>query len=422
MSEPAAFVHIEYGGRTRLVGRLWTRAARQKQSATFEYDQSWIADPLHHALGPALPPTLAAHHTREGREIFGAIGDSAPDRWGRRLIERNLARHARELGQTARSPREIDYLLGVSDYTRQGALRFAATQNGPFLADSSGEYVPPLIELGDLLSAARALEADPDSISGEDAVQLLLAPGSSLGGARPKASVRDRGGQLAIAKFPQNRDDTDTVRWEMVMMSLAKRAGIEVPQARIELVGAVAVLITERFDRHGEIRVPFLSAMSLLDFDDKERGSYVEITNALRAIASRASRDGPELWRRLAFNILASNFDDHLRNHAVIYDGVGWCLSPAYDLNPVPRSESDRYLTTAINVDGDNTASIELAIEASEEFLLSRDQARKIAGEVARSVGSWRKTAARVGIDANEIEKMKAAFEHRDALNARRWA
>lgn len=422
MSEPAAFVYIDYGGRTRFVGRLWTRAARQKQSATFEYDQSWIADPLHYALGPALPPTLAAHHTREGREIFGAIGDSAPDRWGRRLIERNLARHARELGHTARSPREIDYLLGVSDFTRQGALRFAATQNGPFLADSSGEHVPPLLELGELLNAARALEADPDSISGEEAVQLLLAPGSSLGGARPKASVRDRGGQLAIAKFPQNHDGTDTVRWEMVMMSLAERAGIEVPRARIELVGGIAVLITARFDRLRETRIPFLSAMSLLDSADNEPGSYVEITNALRSIASHASRDGPELWRRLAFNILASNFDDHLRNHAVIYDGVGWCLSPAYDLNPVPRSERDRHLTTAINVDGDNTASIELAIEASEEFLLSRDQARKIAGEVARSIGSWRKTATKVGIDANEIDKMKAAFEHQDVLQATRWS
>lgn len=421
MSEPAAFVYLDYGGRTRFVGRLWIRATRQKQTATFEYDPSWIRDPLHHALGPALPHTLGAYHTGEGREMFGAIGDSAPDRWGRRLIERNLARQARDLGKSARTPREIDYLLGVSDFTRQGALRFAVTQDGPFVAEDSGDAVPPLIDLGELLSAARALEKDPESLAGEQAVQLLLAPGSSLGGARPKASVRDRGGKLAIAKFPQHSDNADTVRWEMVMLSLAERAGIEIPHARIEMVGATAVLITQRFDRQGDIRVPSLSAMSLLDSGDNEPRSYVEITNALRAIASRASSDGPELWRRMSFNILASNFDDHLRNHAVIYDGVGWRLSPAYDLNPVLRSERDRYLTTAINIDGDTSASIELAVDASPEFLLSRDQAKKIAGEVARSVQTWRETAAHVGIDASEIDRMTPAFEHHDTLNARRW-
>lgn len=421
MSEPVAYVYLEYGGRTRFVGRLWTRATRQKQSATFEYDSGWIADPLHHALGPALPPTLGAHHTSEGREMFGAIGDSAPDRWGRRLIERNEARRARELGQTARTPREIDYLLGVSDFTRQGALRFTKTESGPFLADGSGGDVPPLIDLAELLSAARALEEDPDSIAGEQALQVLIAPGSSLGGARPKASVRDQGGELAIAKFPQNSDSTDIVRWEMVMLSLARRADIEVPQARIEMVGVTAVLITRRFDRHGDIRVPFLSAMSLLHAEDNEPRSYVEITNAVREIASRASSDGPELWRRLAFNILASNFDDHLRNHAVIYDGVGWRLSPAYDLNPSPRSESNRFLTTAVNVDEDTTASIDLAIEASDEFLLSRDEARTIAGDVARAIEQWRNIASKVGIGSREMEKMEPAFEHRDGLNARRW-
>ena len=293
---------------------------------------------------------------------------------------------------------------------------------GPFIAEGGANQVPPLINLGELLDAARALEDDPDSAEADNAARLLLAPGSSLGGARAKASVRDRDGALAIAKFPERKDALDAVRWEGVMLTLADRAGITVPKARIEMVGDTPVLLVQRFDREGNIRVPFLSAMSLLDAGDGESRSYVEIVDALRRVASRASEDGPQLWRRLAFNILASNFDDHLRNHAVIYDGMGWRLSPAYDLNPVPQSVKDRLLTTAINIDEDTTASIDLAIHASDEFLLSRDEAKVIAGEVAKSIAPWRDDAARVGIRAGEIERVESAFEHSDAELARRWA
>jgi serine/threonine-protein kinase HipA len=185
------------------------------------------------------------------------------------------------------------------------------------------------------------------------------------------------------------------------------------------MVGDTPVLLTRRFDRAGAARIPFLSAMSLLDARDGETRSYVEIADAVRRIASRASKEGPQLWRRLAFNILASNFDDHLRNHAVIYDGAGWGMSPAYDLNPVPRTEKDRVLSTAINIDDDTTASIELAIEAAKEFLLSRDEARTIAGHVARKIASWRVDAAHMGVTFGEIERMESAFEHSDASLAR---
>jgi serine/threonine-protein kinase HipA len=421
MSDPAAFVHIELDGHVRPVGRLWVRAARGKESASFEFDPRWIADPVHHALGPALPPTAGAFHSGEGRAMFGALGDSAPDRWGRRLITRNEGRRARELGQTPRAPREVDFLLGVSDVTRQGALRFTREADGPFIAEDGLSAVPPLLALGTLLDAARALEDDPDSVEAENAARVLLAPGSSLGGARPKASVRDRDGALAIAKFPEKSDDVDSVRWEAVMLALASRAAISISESRIEMVGDTPVLLVRRFDRQGSTRIPFLSAMSLLDAKDGETRSYVEIADAVRRIASRASTDGPQLWRRLAFNILASNFDDHLRNHAVLYDGNGWRLSPAYDLNPLPLSSKDRLLTTAINIDEDLTASIDLAIEAAGEFLLTRDQARAIAGEVARSIAPWRTDAARFGIAVGEIERIASAFEHADADRSRRW-
>lgn len=423
MSDPAAFVHIDLAGETRFVGRLWARTKRERQSASFEYDQEWIAEPMHFALGPALPPSLGPHQTREGRTMFGALGDSAPDRWGRRLIARNEARRARELGETPRTPREIDYLLGVSDLTRQGALRFAKTADGPFLAeDITNQSVPPLIDLGALLSASRILDEDPDSNEADHALQVLLMPGSSLGGARPKASVLDNGGELAIAKFPKKSDDVDAVRWEYVMMMLAGRAGIEVSKSRIEVVGDdTPVLLTRRFDRVGTVRIPFLSAMSLLDAGDNEPRSYVEIMNAVREVGSRVSRDGAELWRRLAFNILASNFDDHLRNHAVIYDERGWRLSPAYDLNPVPQPERDRLLSTAINPDGDTTASIDLAIDAAEEFFISKDEARKIGGQVGLAVASWRAIAKESGLAERDIDAMAPAFEHRDAIACRRF-
>lgn len=421
MSDPAAFVYIELDGSVRIVGRLWIRAGKNKESASFEFDPSWIADPVHHALGPGLPPTAGAFHSGEGRAMFGALGDSAPDRWGRRLIARNEARRARDADQSPRAPREIDFLLGVTDYVRQGALRFTRESGGPFIAEAGPNHVPPLVRLGELLAAAAALEEDPESIEADNAVRLLLAPGSSLGGARPKASVRDRDGSLAIAKFPEKADTVDSVRWEMVMLDIAGRAGISVPKARLEMVGDIPVLLVTRFDRQGEIRVPFLSTMSLLDARDGDTRSYVEISDSLRRIASRASLDGPQLWRRLAFNILASNFDDHLRNHAVLYDGNGWKLSPAYDLNPVPRTAKDRFLSTAINIDEDTTASIELAIDAAPEFFLTGDEAKAIAGDVAKEMTAWREDAAKLGLSSTEIERMESAFEHHDAELARRW-
>lgn len=421
MTDPAAFIAIELNGATRPVGRLWTSGIGRAERATLEFAPSWLADPLHHALGPVLPPTRGAFHTGEGRAIFGALGDSAPDRWGRRLMARNAARRARDAGETPRALREIDFLLGVTDFVRQGALRFSLTEGGPYVAEGNADQVPPLLDIRELLAAARALDDDPDSVEAEHAVRLLLAPGSSLGGARPKASVRDRDGALAIAKFPKGDDEVDVVRWEAVMLTLAERAGVSVAEGRVELAGESAVLVVRRFDREGEARIPFISAMSLLDAKDSEQRSYVEIADALRRVASHASLELPRLWRRLAFNILASNFDDHLRNHAVMYDGAGWSLSPAYDLNPVPAHVKPRQLSTAINLDEDTGASIELAVEAAEEFLLERDAAKSIAAEVADGIAGWRGAAARVGLHRKAIDQMESAFEHTEARTARAW-
>jgi serine/threonine-protein kinase HipA len=270
------------------------------------------------------------------------------------------------------------------------------------------------------MRAAMTLEADADHAAVLDALRVLLAPGSSLGGARPKASVRDQSGRLSIAKFPKATDTRDVARWEAVMLRLADKAGIPVPEHQVFSIENRSVLVMARFDRRGESRVPFLSAMSLLTARDGDVRSYVEIAEELRRIEGPGREGGPALWRRIVFNILASNFDDHLRNHAILFDGAYWALSPAYDLNPVPAYEQGRKLSTAIHFDGDQTASLEVALDAASEFDLDARNARNIIGEVAKAVARWRTEALATGIKHGEIEEMASAFEHPEAHAAQR--
>jgi serine/threonine-protein kinase HipA len=252
-----------------------------------------------------------------------------------------------------------------------------------------------------LLSAAEHVMEDKDT---EEDLRLLFAPGSSLGGARPKASVIEKDGQLAIAKFPRKDDEIKTVLWESVALALAQKAGIPVPSARVEKLGRKPVLLLRRFDRDGTRRIPFLSAMSMLASKDLETRSYLEIVDALRQHGAAPNADMEALWRRLVFNILISNTDDHLRNHGFLYAGQeGWRLSPAYDLNPVPTDIKPRILTTAINED-DSTASLALAMEVAGYFELDEVKARAITKEVGKAVSKWRDEAAR----------MASAFEHED--------
>jgi serine/threonine-protein kinase HipA len=343
--------------------------------------------------------------------MFGAIGDSAPDRWGRTLMRRMERRHAEREKQTPRTLQEIDYLLLVDDEARQGALRFAGIEGGPFLREEGAKRTPPLLELPELLSAAERVADDKDT---EEDLRLLLAPGSSLGGARPKASVRDKDGHLAIAKFPRSDDDYNTVVWEAIALTLAHKAGIPVPNARIETVGDKPVLVLRRFDRRDGHRTPFLSSMSMLDARDNQTRSYMEIADALRQHGAAAKDDIRELWRRIVFNVLISNTDDHLRNHGFLYAGpAGWRLSPAYDLNPVPVDIKPRILTTAINED-DNTASLAVAMGVAPYFELDDARARADAGAVARAVATWRDEATRHGMTKEECARMASAFEHDD--------
>jgi serine/threonine-protein kinase HipA len=409
--ENDVFIYLDSQGRQLLVGRLWMRTRKDRESATFEYDRNWLAHPERFSLEPGLKLGPGPFHTASDRTLFGAIGDSAPDRWGRVLMRRAERRRAEREGQTPRTLREIDYLLMVDDEARMGALRFSEREGGPFLADYGPKKIPPLIELPRLLSAAgRALsETDTD----ED-LRLLLAPGSSLGGARPKASVRDRDGSLAIAKFPSHADNVNTVLWEALALKLASKAGIRVPAWRIEAVAGKPVLLVRRFDRDGAARVPFLSAMSMLGAADNEVRSYLEFVDVLRQYGAALKEDMRELWRRIVFTILISNTDDHLRNHGFLWAGpAGWRLSPAYDLNPVPVDIRPRVLTTAIDLE-DSTASLKLTLGVASYFGLESDEARTVAAQVGRAVATWRREAAKLGLTAQEIDRMASAFEHED--------
>ena len=273
------YVHIELEDGPFLVGRLWPRIRQGRESATFEYDRKWLAHPQRFSLEPALFLGTGPQHTAANQLIFGALGDSAPDRWGRTLMRYGERRRAEREGRNPRTLGESDYLLLVDDEARQGALRFALQEGGPFLAESDGTRIPPVIELPRLLAAADHVESETDT---DEELRLLLAPGSSVGGARPKATVREQNGRLAIAKFPQRNDEFDVELWEAVALTLAANAGITLPAWRIEHIAEKPVLLLSRFDRSGQQRIPFLSAMSMLGARDHQLHSYLEIADSLR--------------------------------------------------------------------------------------------------------------------------------------------
>ena len=411
------FLYCGRGDFDEPIGRLWLRdrRGRGRGTASFQYDPGWLRHPDRFAIEPVLELGPGAHHTEAGQELFGAFSDSAPDRWGRMLLQRAERRDARNDGRTPRALGEADFLLRVDDETRQGALRFAEERGGSFLAPAGAARIPPVVELPRLLGAADRLASDSGD---DDDLRLLLASGSSLGGARPKASVREPDGRLAIGKFPSGQDEWDVPLWEAVALSLAGRAGIATSVWRTADAGGREVLVLRRFDREAGRRIPFLSAMTMLGARDREPRSYPEIADALRRYGAAPAADLKELWRRIVFTVLISNRDDHLRNHGFLLRGAGgWRLSPAYDLNPVPADLGGRNLTTPIR-EGDDRASLELALETASYYGLTAREAREITRRVADAVRGWRGEAAFGGLGRREQDRMESAFEHPDLRRA----
>lgn len=401
-------VHIALNGRTRQVGLARSKRVRGKETILFEYDDAWLNDSDRFSLEPALAMTRGAFAPPSGLTVFGSIGDSAPDTWGRRLMQRAERRAAEREGRAIHTLAESDYLLGVSDTTRLGALRFRRVGEESFQApDRAG--VPALIQLGKLLQITERILRDEET---DEDLQLIFAPGSSIGGARPKASVIDQHGYLSIAKFPKETDDYSVETWEEIALRLAEQAGIATPKHQLIEVAGKAVLLSRRFDRQDGTRIPFLSAMAMMSAKDGEQGSYPEIVDSLVQHGAQAKTDARALYRRVVFNVLISNVDDHLRNHGFLWLGKnGWSLSPAYDLNPMPSDIKARVLTTNISLD-EATCSLDLLESAAEYFSLSLAQARAIIKEVALVTSRWRNIAKEVGARSAEIQRMASAFEH----------
>ena len=404
-------VHLSIDGGTRRIGRARSNRARGKETVLFEYADEWLRDVDRFELEPGLPLTRGGFAPSVGQAIHGSLGDSAPDTWGRKLMQRAERRRAEREGRAVRTLMESDYLLGVSDETRLGAIRFRRVGEERFLADSGGG-VPALVDLGRLLQSTERILRDEET---DEDLQLIFAPGSSLGGERPKASVVDQHGRLSIAKFPKESDDYSIETWEEIALRLAERAGIVTAGHELLHVAGKAVLLSRRFDRVDGRRIPFLSAMARLGAKDGEGGSYPEMVDALARHGADAKRDARALYRRVAFNVLVSNVDDHLRNHGFLrMERSGWTLSPAYDLNPVPADLKARVLATNIDLE-ESTCSIDLLEASAGYFALSLGEARVILKEVAAATSIWRDVARQVGAPAKEIHRMASAFEH-DAL------
>lgn len=418
MAEREIEVVVRIGDEDVIAGRLWSHRRRGTESQTFGYTSEYLALPGAYELDPALRLVAGQQHTPVGRATFGAFSDCAPDRWGRRLIARAESRRADREGRAARSVGEIDYLLGVRDDLRQGALRFRDPGSSTFLAEEDSG-VPSLLQLPVLLHAAERLERDEAT---DEELETLLRGGSSLGGARPKAHVLGNSGAVAIAKFPSpSTDDWDVMRWEAVALELARNAGIRVPASRLHEIDDKAVVVVDRFDRAGDRRIGYVSAMTMLERSDRDRGSYLEIADVVVRHSPQAGKDLRELWRRIAFSILISNFDDHPRNHGFLRASTsGWTLSPAFDLNPDPRPR-DRHLSTAIDFD-DTEARVDLLMGVAGEFRLPGAQARVVLGEVRAATSRWRSVAANLGASDVDIKRMARAFEHDEAARAREIA
>jgi serine/threonine-protein kinase HipA len=409
MADTVVDVVVQIAGEDLPAGRMWAHRHGRVGSATFEYFAEYLSHGESYKLDPLLVKRAGPQQTPVGRALFGAFSDAAPDGWGRRLIQRNETARARALGAAEREITEIEYLLGVRDDLRQGALRLRDPGTGAYLAEDHAG-VPHMIDLGALLAAAEQLEHDDVS---DEGLRLLLHGGSSLGGARPKAHVIDPQGRLGIAKFPApGGDEWDVVRWEAVALTLARDAGVLVPEFALHEVAGKPVLITRRFDRDARGRVGYVSAMTMLEAGERDPSSYLEIAETIEERSCAATDDLRELWRRIVFSRLISNTDDHLRNHGFLrVSTAGWSLSPAFDLNPNPRRVS--FSTTIDGSDAGN--EIAVALEVAELFRLTPRQASAVIVEVREAVSRWRMHAAALGLPRREIERMAGAFEHERA-------
>lgn len=398
-------------GEDNFMGTLYVEATRATEHYSFEYSKEWLSK---NAMSCQIDPDISLYNGRQypiSNNEFGVFADSCPDRWGRALINRRERILANKEERKMKKLRESDYLLGVYDETRMGALRFKIDKDGPFLSDDADTSTPPWTTLRTLEEASRKFENDEDFLN-DKWLKQLLKPGSSLGGARPKANIQAPDGSLWIAKFPSKNDEWDIGAWEKVVHDLAKMCGLDVPESKLEKFSKLgSTFLVKRFDRDGAKRIHFSSAMTMLGKTDganaDDGSSYLDIVAFIKSYGASPKKDLVELWKRIVFNMAVSNTDDHLRNHGFILTNSGWRLSPLYDVNPVPYGDE-----LSLNVNSiDNSISLELAIESAPWYNLTIEGATNIGNEIVDIVNSnWEKLAKQYGISRGSIEHIRDAF------------
>ncbi|WP_299528868.1 type II toxin-antitoxin system HipA family toxin [Ulvibacterium sp.] len=404
------YAHWQGMPEAKMIGVLAAHYAKGKKAFSFEYNKDWIKSEQQLLLDPDIQFYSGPQYPNN-KENFGVFLDSMPDTWGRTLMKRRAAQLAKEKDQKAPTLYEIDYLLGVYDESRMGALRFKTDPKGPFLDNSESNPTPPWSSVRELQEAAKNFENDTDNDEVRKWLAVLMAPGSSLGGARPKANILDEHGNLWIAKFPSKNDIIDKGAWEFLAYRLAVNCGIEMASSRIErIVGNYHTFFTQRFDRAQEERIHFSSAMTMTgNNEDTIRdspASYLDIAEFIQTNGVNIDKNLHQLWRRIVFNIAISNTDDHLRNHGFILTSKGWVLSPAYDINPSTDKDG-----LALNIDMENNSlDLELAKNVGEYFRLNDKQMDTIIEEVLNSVTQWKEIAEKIGISRGEQELMAGAF------------
>lgn len=420
-------IRVHLGEQARPLGTLHFAREGAREHAAFEYDPAWLDSEDGFPIDPVLPLVAGVQfhkRTREGSLFHAAIADTEPDGWSRRVIRRDHAKRRQEMRRTGEAIESeplyaLDYLLAVDDVSRVGALRMQ-DESGVFrrATEPGRRGVPPLVELRHLLAATRAVETDSETAAD---LAYLRGHGTSLGGLRPKCSVVDDDGQLAIGKFPSVSDERAVTKGEILALRLAGLAGIDAADGRLVESDGSAIALIRRFDRVAGGRLMYVSAATLLGSDPADPGehSYTEIADAIRIHGANAAADTEELWRRMAYSVLITNVDDHLVNHGFLHVDRGqWRLAPAFDLNPFP--DRARELKTWISEEAGPRATVEALLSVAPYFRLKSRRAREILAGVEAAVARWREVGCELGMTDAELEPFTDAFEHGERTAARR--
>lgn len=395
----------------KCIGILSAQQAKGRKAFSFSYNSDWINSEQQLLIDPDIAWYTGPQFPNV-KENFGVFLDSMPDTWGRTLMKRRAALSANEQGLPAPKLYDIDFLLGVHDFSRMGALRFKKDPGGDFLDNDPVSPVPPWASIRELQYGAQLIESNVDTAEVRKWLAMLMAPGSSLGGARPKANILDEDGQPWIAKFPSKHDTVNKGAWEYLAYRLAVDAGIDMAESRLEhITGSYHTFFTKRFDRQRQDRIHFASAMTMTGKNEElirdQTPSYLDIVEFIQFSGAHVTEDLHQLWKRLIFNILISNTDDHLRNHGFILTPEGWRLSPAFDLNPSIDKEG-----LALNIDMDkNSLDIDLAKSVGAYFRMEEIEMDSVIEQVRSVVSGWQKLAVEIGIPRGEQMVMTAAFK-----------